>query len=112
MKEITWNDFEAIELRVGKIVEVEDFPEAKIPAYKIKADFGPEFGIKKSSARVTDLYSKEELLGRLILGVINFPPKQIGPIKSEFLLTGFYREDGAVVLAIPEREVPLGAKLA
>ncbi len=111
MKEITWQDFETVELRVGRIVEVQDFPEAKIPAYRIKADFGPEIGVKKSSARVTDLYSKEDLLGRQIVGVVNFPAKQIGPVRSEFLLTGFYREDGAVVLAVPEREVPLGAKL-
>ncbi len=111
MKEITWEEFELVELRAGKIVAVEDFPEARKPAYKIQADFGPEIGIKKSSARVADLYTKEELLGKQIIGVVNFPPKQIGPIRSEFLLTGFYREDGAVVLAVPEREVPAGAKL-
>jgi tRNA-binding protein len=112
MKDISWKDFEAVELRAGRIIEVEDFPEAKVPAYKIKADFGPEIGIKKSSARVTDLYTRDELLDRQIIGVVNFPTKQIGPVRSEFLLTGFYREDGAVVLAIPEQEVPLGAKLA
>ncbi len=111
MKEITWNDFEAVELRVGRIIEVEDFPEAKVPAYRIKADFGPEIGIKKTSARVTDLYAADDLVGRQIVGVVNFPVKQIGPVRSEFLLTGFYREDGAVVLAVPERDVPLGAKL-
>lgn len=111
MKEIDWSDFEAIELRVGKIIEVKDFPTAKVPAYRIKADFGPEIGVKKSSARVTDLYTKDDLLDRLIVGVVNFPVKQIGPVRSEFLLTGFYREDGAVVLAIPEQEVPLGSKL-
>jgi len=112
MKEIAWDDFAAVELRVGTIVAVEDFPEARHPAYKVQADFGPEIGVRKSSARVTDLYSKEDLLGRQIVGVVNFPPKQIGPIRSEFLLTGFYRADDAVVLAIPEREVPNGAKLA
>ncbi|HPA13850.1 MAG TPA: tRNA-binding protein [Desulfobacterales bacterium] len=112
MKEITLKDFEIVELRVGKIIEVKDFPEARIPAYIVKADFGPEIGTKKSSARVTDLYSKKELLGRLIIAVINLPPKQIGPIQSEFLLTGFYREDGAVVLAVPDKTVPLGKKLA
>jgi tRNA-binding protein len=111
MKEISWEEFETVELRVGKIVAVEDFPQARKPAYRIQADFGPEIGLKKSSARVTDLYAKEDLLGKQIIGVVNFPPKQIGPIRSEFLLTGFYREDGAVVLAIPEREVPTGAKL-
>jgi tRNA-binding protein len=112
MKEIAWDDFAAVELRVGTIVAVEDFPEARHPAYKVQADFWPEIGVRKSSARVTDLYSKEDLLGRQIVGVVNFPPKQIGPMRSEFLLTGFYRADDAVVLAIPEREVPNGAKLA
>lgn len=111
MMQITWQDFEKVEIRVGKIVEVADFPEANKPAYRITADFGAELGVKKSSARVTDLYTKDELLGKLIIGVVNFPPKQIGPMKSEFLLTGFYREDGAVVLAVPEKEVPIGAKL-
>jgi tRNA-binding protein len=111
MKVISWSDFAQVELRVGTIVEVKDFPEARVPAYKVKADFGPQIGVKKSSAQVTALYSREDLLGRQIVGVINFPPKQIGPFRSEFLLTGFYREDGAVVLAIPEREVTNGAKL-
>jgi tRNA-binding protein len=112
MKEITWKEFEIVELRAGRIIEVKDFPEARIPAYIVKADFGPEIGVKKSSARITDLYSKEELLGRLIIAVVNFPPKQIGPVQSEFLLTGFYREDGPVVLAVPDKEVPLGKKLS
>jgi tRNA-binding protein len=111
MQEITWQQFELVELRAGTIVAVEDFPEARVPAYRIKADFGPGIGVKQSSAQVTELYSKEELLGRQIVGVVNFPPKQIGPVRSEFLLTGFYREDRAVVLAVPEREVPVGAKL-
>jgi tRNA-binding protein len=111
MNEISWQQFEVVELRAGTIIEVEDFPEARIPAYKIMADFGPEFGVKKSSAQVTDLYSKEELLGKQIVAVVNFPPKQVGPFRSEFLLTGFYREDEAVVLAVPEREVHDGAKL-
>lgn len=111
MKDISWSDFEQVELRVGTIVEVEDFPEARVPAYKVKADFGPQIGVKKSSAQVTALYPREALLGRQIVGVVNFPPKQIGPFRSEFLLTGFYREDGSVVLAIPERDVPDGAKL-
>lgn len=111
MEEINWQQFEAVELRTGTIIEVEDFPEARRPAYKVKVDFGPEIGIKKSSAQVTELYSKEELLGRQIIGVVNFPVKQIGPMRSEFLLTGFYREDRSVVLAIPERKVTNGAKL-
>ncbi|BDV02056.1 tRNA-binding protein [Thermodesulfomicrobium sp. WS] len=111
MHTITWQDFAAVELRVGRIVEVHDFPEARIPAYRIRADFGPPWGIKTTSARVTALYTKEALLGRLILGVLNLPPKRIGPVLSEFLLTGFAREDGAVVLAVPEQDVPVGARL-
>ena len=111
MKEITWQEFDQVELRIGTIIAVEDFPDANKPAYKITVDFVPEIGVKKSSAQLTKLYSKEELQGRQIIGVVNFPPKQIGPMRSEVLITGFYREDGAVVLAMPEREVPNGAKL-
>ena len=112
MKTISWDEFEQVELRVGTIVAVEDFPEARKPAYKITVDFGPEIGAKRTSARITDLYTKDELVGRQIIGVVNLPPKQIGPFRSEFLLTGFYRPDGAVVLAVPDRSVPNGAKLA
>lgn len=112
MNQITWDDFEKIELRVGTIIEVSEFPEAKIPAYKIKADFGSEIGIKNSSARITDHYTKEDLLNKQIIGVVNFPPKQIGPFISEFLCTGFYRKDGSVILAIPDKEVENGSKLA
>ncbi|UFS70191.1 tRNA-binding protein [Geomonas sp. RF6] len=111
MKEITWDEFEQVELRVGTIVEAEVFPEARKPAYKIAADFGPEIGIKRSSAQITDLYKPEELIGRQIVGVVNFPAKRIGPVQSEFLVCGFYREDRAVVLAVPERPVQNGAKL-
>ncbi|EKD43176.1 MAG: hypothetical protein ACD_72C00418G0007 [uncultured bacterium] len=111
MEQINWNEFEKVELRVGTIIEVEDFPQAKIPAFKIKVDFGKEIGIKKSSARITDLYSKDELLNKKIIGVVNFPPKQIGPFVSEFLCSGFYREDGSVVLAVPDKDVPNGSKL-
>ena len=111
MQQISWDQFEAVEIRVGRITEVEDFPEARKPAYKITVDFGPEFGIRRSSAQLVDLYTKDELLGRQIVGVVNFPPKQIGPMRSEFLVTGFYLEDGSVILAVPEREAPLGAKL-
>ena len=108
---ISWDDFAQVELCVGTIVDVQDFPEARKPAYKVKVDFGPDIGIKQSSARVTELYAKEELLGRQIIGVVNFPPKQIGPVMSEFLLTGFYRPDGSVVLAVPDMHVTNGAKL-
>ncbi len=111
MKEITWNEFENVEIRVGTIIDVKEFPEARKPAYIVTVDFGSEIGIKKSSAQVTDIYTIEDLLNKQIIGVINFPPKQIGPFMSEFLLTGFTREDGAVVLAIPEQNSPNGAKL-
>lgn len=111
MKEISWDEFEQVELRAGTIIEVEDFPEARKPAYKIKVDFGPEIGIRKTSAQIVALYSKEELMGRQIIGVVNFPAKQIGPVRSEFLLTGFYRDKSTVVMAVPDKEVPNGAKL-
>jgi len=88
-----------------------DFPEARKPAYIVKVDFGSDLGIKRSSAQVTDLYTKEELLGKQIVGIVNFPVKQIGPFMSEFLLTGFYQKDGSVILAIPEREAELGSRL-
>jgi tRNA-binding protein len=110
MEQISWSDFEKVELRIGTIISVEDFPEARKPAYKITADFG-EFGIKKSSAQIVTLYTKEDLVGKKIIGVINFPNKQIGPFQSEFLTTGFYREDGAVVLAVPDKEIPDGSRL-
>ncbi len=109
---ISWADFEKVELRVGTIVDVENFPEARKPAYKLKVDFGDEIGIKKSSAQITDIYDREELIGRQVLAVVNFPPRQIGPVRSECLITGFNREDGAVVLVGPDRTVPNGAKLA
>jgi len=111
METITWDQFQAVELRVGRVVNVEDFPEARKPAYRMTVDFGPEVGVRKSSAQLTDLYSKDDLLGRQVLAVVNFPPKQIGPVRSECLICGFCREDGAVILAVPEREAPLGARL-
>jgi len=112
MTEIDWSDFQKVELRVGTIVDVRDFPEARKPAYKLEVDFGSEIGIKKSSAQVTDLYSKEDLLGKQVMAVVNFPTKQIGPVLSECLVTGFYREDGEVVLAVPDKSVQNGERLA
>jgi len=109
---IEWSDFEKVELRVGTIVEVEDFPEARKPAFRLRIDFGEAIGLRKSSAQITDIYQKEDLVGRQVVAVVNFPPKQIGPMRSECLVTGFHREDGAVVLARPDSEVPNGTKLA
>jgi tRNA-binding protein len=110
METISWSEFEQVELRVGTIVRVEAFPEARNPAYKVWVDFGPEIGERKSSAQITHLYAREELVGRQIVAVVNFEPKQIGPMKSECLITGFYRDDG-VVLAVPDKPVPNGLKL-
>ena len=110
MNQISWEDFAQVELRVGTITQVEDFPEARKPAYKLTVDFGP-LGTKRSSAQITSLYSKEELVGRQVIAVINFQKKQIGPFVSECLVTGFPDEKGHVVLAGPERKVPNGVKL-
>lgn len=111
MNTITWDDFERVELRVGTIVAAERFPEARRPAYRLQVDFGAEIGLRKSSAQITDLYDCEALVGKQVVGVVNFPPKQIGPMRSECLVTGFYRDDGAVVLAVPDQPVANGAKL-
>lgn len=111
MEKISWQDFEKIELRIGTIVEARDFPEARRPAYRLRIDFGPELGIKKSSAQITDLYEKDDLVGRQVIAVVNFPPKQVGPFMSECLVTGFYNADGTVILAVPERSVANGSKL-
>ncbi|HIK15579.1 MAG TPA: tRNA-binding protein [Leptolyngbyaceae cyanobacterium M33_DOE_097] len=108
---ISWQDFEAVELRVGTIVDVQEFPAARKPAYQLTVDFG-EFGLKKSSAQITALYTPAQLLGKQVLAVTNFPPKQIGPFMSECLVTGFIQADGAVVLAIPDRPVTNGLRLA
>lgn len=111
MKEINWQDFEKVELRVGTVVKVDEFPEARKPAYRLEVDFGPEIGIRKSSAQITVHYAPDELLGRQVVAVVNFPVKQIGPMHSECLVTGFYREDGSVVLCVPDKQVSNGAKL-
>ncbi len=110
MEQIAWKDFEKVELRAGTILEVYDFPEARKPAYKLKIDFG-EFGIKWSSAQITKLYTKEELPGRQVVAVINFPEKQIANFMSQCLVTGFPNSDGDVVLTTVSHPVPNGAKM-
>jgi len=108
---ISWDDFLKVELRVGRIQSAEVFHEARKPAYILHVDFGQEFGVKKSSAQITHLYKPEELIGKLVVAVINFPKKQIGPLMSECLVTGFHNENGEVVMCIPDMAVPLGTKL-
>ncbi|MDB5133766.1 MAG: tRNA-binding protein [Mucilaginibacter sp.] len=110
METISWHEFEKVELRVGTILEATDFPRARKPAYKIKVDFGP-YGIKWSSAQITKHYTKEQLVGRQIVGVINFPKKQIATFMSEFLVTGFADANGDIVLTSIEQKVPDGSKL-
>jgi tRNA-binding protein len=110
MSTISFADFERVDLRVGTIIAVDDFPEARKPAWKLTVDFG-EFGVKRSSAQITVHYTKEALLGRQVLAVLNFPPRQIGPFMSEVLVTGLPDETGAVVLISPDRKVPNGGKL-
>ncbi len=111
MNEISWNDFEKVELRVGTITEVKDFPEARKPAYKLTVDFGKEIGIKKSSAQITDHYTKKALLGKQVLAVVNFPTKQIGPFMSECLVTGLPDSNGKVILVSPDQKVKNGERL-
>lgn len=112
MEQISWGDFEKVDLRVGTVVDVQPFPEARRPAWKLWVDFGDPLGVLKSSAQITDHYDRDALLGRQVLAVVNFPPKQIGPMRSECLVTGFHDAAGAVVLAVPERAVPDGTRLA
>ena len=111
MEEISWNDFMKVELRVGRIVSAEVFKEARKPAYRLQVDFGPELGVRKSSAQITALYQPEALVGRLVVAVVNFPKKQIGPLMSECLVTGFHNADGDVALCVPDKDVPLGTRL-
>jgi len=111
METISWNDFTRVELRVGRVLEARPFPEARKPAYVLHVDFGADIGVRKSSAQVTDLYRPEDLVGRLVVAVVNFPNKQIGPLQSQCLVTGFHDEQGRVALCVPDRDVPLGTKL-
>ncbi len=111
MEEISWSEFEKVELRVGRVVSAESFPEARKPAYILHVDFGDALGIKKSSAQITDLYELDALVGKLVVAVVNFPKKQIGPVMSECLVTGFHNGEGHVSLCVPDGEVPLGSKL-
>ena len=112
MGEISWDDFQKVELRIGTIREVEEFPEAHKPAWKLTVDFGEEIGVRRASAQITDLYAREKLVGKQVVGVINFPPKQIGPFMSECLVTGFMQGDGSVVLASPDKPVANGLRLS
>ena len=111
MSTLSWEEFSKIELRIGRITQAEVFEKARRPAYVLQVDFGPEIGVRKSSAQITELYEPATLVGRLVVAVTNFPPKQIGPIMSECLVTGFHNEDGAVALCVPDQDVPLGTRL-
>lgn len=111
MEIISWDDFTKVELRAGRIVSATVFREARKPAYVLQVDFGDEIGLKKSSAQITHLYEPEELEGKLVVAVVNFPKKQIGPLMSECLVTGFHNDMGEVALCVPDKPVPLGTKL-
>jgi tRNA-binding protein len=111
MAEISFDDFLAVDLRVGRVVEVEDFPEARAPAWKLRIDFGPELGIKRSSARITN-YSRAELEGSLVVAVVNFPPRQIGPVRSEVLVLGAVEDDGTVLVLRPDGDATPGTRIA
>lgn len=111
MSTLSWEEFSKVELRVGRITHAEVFEKARRAAYVLQVDFGPEIGVRKSSAQITELYAPDTLVGRLVVAVTNFPPKQIGPIMSECLVTGFHNEDGAVTLCVPDQNVPLGTRL-
>ncbi|MEH6548303.1 MAG: tRNA-binding protein [Sneathiella sp.] len=109
--EITFDDFLAMDIRVGRVLDASEFPEARKPAYKLKVDFGEDIGIKKTSAQITDLYEIDDLVGRLVVGVVNFPPRQIGPFMSEVLVLGFSDDEGRISLISPDHEVPVGGRL-
>jgi tRNA-binding protein len=108
--DLAWDEFMRVDMRVGRIVEVEDFPEARKPAWKLRVDFGEEIGARRSSAQITN-YERDKLVGRLVVAVVNFPPKQIGPVRSECLVLGTYTADGVVLLLTPEPEAALGDRV-
>ena len=110
-EQITFDDFLKVDIRVGTIVACDDFPEARKPAYKLRIDFGPEIGVKKSSAQMTELYSRDAVIGRQVAAVVNFPPRQIGPFMSEVLVLGFPRDDGAVAMITVDPPVPNGGRM-
>jgi tRNA-binding protein len=112
MADISWQDFEKVEIRVGTILSAEAFPEARKPAYKLNVDFGDKIGVRRSSAQITDHYTLEDLPGKQVIGVVNFPVKQIGPYMSECLVTGFTQDDGGVILAVPDKPALNGQRLA
>ena len=112
MGDISWDDFEKVEIRVGTIIAIDEFPEARKPAWKLTVDLGEAVGTRRSSAQITDLYGAAELLGKQVVAVVNFPPKQIGPFVSECLVTGFVQDDGSVILAVPDQPVANGVRLA
>ncbi|MCI0517037.1 MAG: tRNA-binding protein [Woeseiaceae bacterium] len=112
MAQISWQDFEKVELCIGTIVSAERFPEARKPAYKLKVDFGERIGVRRSSAQITDHYAIDELPGKQVIAVVNFPAKQIGPFMSECLVTGFVQPDGSVILAVPDKPAVNGQRLA
>jgi tRNA-binding protein len=108
--DLGWDEFMRVDMRVGRIVEVEDFPEARKPAWRLRVDFGEQIGMRRSSAQITN-YARDELVGRLVIAVVNFPPKQIGPVRSECLVLGTYTADGTVLLLTPEPEAALGDRV-
>lgn len=112
MSEISWDDFASVELRIGTIIEVVEFPEARKPAWKLTVDYGDEVGVRRASAQITDLYNRQDLVGKQIVGVVNLPEKQIGPFMSECLVSGFVQADGSVVLAVPDKPVANGLRLS